>query len=117
VSWLEIQPLNKQNYRVSIDRGATVRVGRSAENEIALLEDPAASRFHAEFTFDGESCLVRDVGSTNGTFIDGQRVERQTTVGPGTWVRVGNAMIRLITGTEPPPSGPVTPAPPRLPPS
>lgn len=110
MSWLEVQPLNKQNYRVSIEPGARVRVGRSAENEIALLEDPAASRFHAEFAFDGDSCLVSDVGSTNGTFVDGQRLARPMTLLAGTWVRVGNAMIRLITGSEPLTPAPPTPA-------
>lgn len=53
------------------------RVGRNAESEIFLV-DPSVSRHHALLDVRDGVLIVRDVGSTNGTFVNGQRVQQQT---------------------------------------
>ena len=50
-----------------------VRIGRSEESEIVLV-DPSVSRAHAVVEVRGGEPVVRDVGSTNGTFVNGRRV-------------------------------------------
>ena len=50
------------------------RVGRSRESEIFLV-DPSVSRMHATLEPQGDTLIVRDAGSTNGTFVNGERVQ------------------------------------------
>jgi two-component system response regulator GlrR len=48
-------------------------LGSDPSNDF-MIEDPAVSRFHCEVRVDGRSARVRDLGSRNGTFVDGVRV-------------------------------------------
>lgn len=50
-----------------------IRIGRGLENEIVLSE-PMVSRRHAEITLEGKHHILRDCGSSNGTFIEGVRI-------------------------------------------
>jgi len=52
------------------------RIGRSEESEIVLV-DPSVSRSHAVVEIRGGEPVVRDVGSTNGTYVNGRRVRSQ----------------------------------------
>jgi len=98
--WLEFQREDRQSHRVPIKPGTVLRVGRAPANDVALTNDSAVSRFHAEFTFDGERCSVKDTGSRNGTFVDSKRIDKPTAFEPGTWVHVGKTRIRLVTSKE-----------------
>ncbi len=55
---------------VSLERGATVTVGRDAGGCDVVVEDPSLSREHARFTC-GDGLVVVDLGSTNGTRVNG----------------------------------------------
>lgn len=55
----------------------SLRVGRSTESEIFLV-DPSVSRNHAVLEVRGNDVVVRDSGSTNGTFVNGERVRLRT---------------------------------------
>ena len=59
--------------------GPRVRIGRSRDNSLVLTESdaPASSARHAEATIENGSWWIIDVGSTNGTFVNGSRVERR----------------------------------------
>lgn len=50
-----------------------VRIGRKPGNDL-VLADEKTSGSHAEIVPEGEGCILRDLGSTNGTFLDGKRV-------------------------------------------
>ncbi|MFN8472112.1 MAG: FHA domain-containing protein [Anaerolineae bacterium] len=52
-----------------------LRIGRGADNDVILAEREV-SRHHAEIRKEGESFVVTDLGSTNGTFVNGQRITR-----------------------------------------
>jgi hypothetical protein len=52
--------------------GATT-IGRNEESEVFLV-DPSVSRSHARLEIEGTALVVRDLGSTNGTFVNGERV-------------------------------------------
>ena len=72
----------------------TVRVGRSDESDVAL-SDPSVSRAHAIIETEGDSPSVRDLGSTNGTFVNGRRVKREA-LRDGDDVRFGNTRMRFV---------------------
>lgn len=71
----------------------TSRIGRSEESEIVLL-DPGVSRAHAIIEVAGGKALVRDLGSTNGTFLNGRRVETGS-LRDGDELRFGNTRMRV----------------------
>jgi DNA-binding NtrC family response regulator len=86
--------------------GAVV-VGTSSENEM-VLTDPTVSRYHVELRCE-DGVLVRDLGSRNGTFVNGVRI--QTAVVPyGACLRLGASIVRLMPAGESKPA----PAPPML---
>lgn len=55
----------------------SMRVGRNKEAEIFLV-DPSVSRNHAILEPQGDGVMVRDAGSTNGTFVNGERIQLRT---------------------------------------
>ena len=69
-------------------------IGRDAAVEIALPNDASASRRHARIVQEALSLAIEDTGSTNGTFVNGQRITRQSLV-PGDIVLVGTSELRL----------------------
>lgn len=62
------------------------------------LNDASVSRNHAELRREGEGWVLYDLGSTNGTHVNGRRVAGSTRVRPGDQVRFGNLEFRLATG-------------------
>jgi hypothetical protein len=74
--------------------GARVTVGRSPSCDCVLPED-CVSREHAELRRDGERWLLRDLGSSNGTRVNGMRVIEPVEVRPGDRVSLGGAAYRL----------------------
>lgn len=50
-----------------------VRIGRQADNDL-VVADPGVSRHHAEVTNERGTCTLRDLGSTNGTLVNGARI-------------------------------------------
>ncbi|MCK5801090.1 MAG: FHA domain-containing protein, partial [Deltaproteobacteria bacterium] len=71
-----------------------VRVGSSSESELRL-DDPSVSRHHLELRATEKGLALRDLGSTNGTFVGGIRIERALIVEPVT-LRLGDSVIAVI---------------------
>ncbi|HVA28577.1 MAG TPA: FhaA domain-containing protein, partial [Candidatus Baltobacteraceae bacterium] len=69
------------------------RIGRSEESEIFLV-DPSVSRTHAVVEVDGTEPIVRDLGSTNGTFVNGERIEARP-LRDGDELMFGNTRMRF----------------------
>jgi adenylate cyclase len=67
--------------------GEQVRIGRGPDNEVRL-SDPSVSRHHAVVERGREGWMIRDLGSTNGTRLNGERVERAP-LGAGGTVQIG----------------------------
>jgi transcriptional regulator with PAS, ATPase and Fis domain len=84
--------------RVRID-GATATVG-SGERNVLRIQDRSVSRMHAEITLREGAITLRDLESTNGTYIGEARV-RDVDVAPGTVVRIGNSAFRIDSADEP----------------
>jgi len=79
---------------VTIDSHA-LRVGRSADNELSVDGDEYASSHHARFEPRRDGVYVEDVGSTNGTFVNGIRLTRERRLAPGDVVRIGETDLRF----------------------
>lgn len=75
-------------------RGADVLLGRSLDCD-CLISDPSVSRRHARIRYDGERWLVADLGSLNGTRLNGWRITEETEVRPGDRLSLGPARFRL----------------------
>ena len=69
-------------------------VGR-AENGALVLRDPRVSRRHARIVADGASWAIEDLGSANGTWIDGTRVARAR-LAAGQIVTLGDTLLRVV---------------------
>src|SRR5436190_18745011 len=70
--------------------GPRMALGRSAANELSFPEDNGLSRQHLVFEQDGDGWRVMDVGSKNGTVVNGQRIECPTTLNPGDQILAGH---------------------------
>jgi len=75
--------------------------GRNPTNDYRL-HDATVSSFHCEIVLSEDSVLVRDLGSTNGTFIDNQPVQ-EGQLKPGQILRLGSAELRLESEPVPEP--------------
>jgi pSer/pThr/pTyr-binding forkhead associated (FHA) protein len=67
-------------------------IGRHSSCELVLRKDDV-SRRHAEVFFEGGEYRLRDLGSTNGTFLNGQRVEGSAALGAGDKIEIGSSII------------------------
>ncbi|MCP5066836.1 MAG: FHA domain-containing protein [bacterium] len=65
-----------------------LQVGRLEENDI-VVRDRAASRTHALLEREGDQVYVEDLGSQNGIWLGGQRIEGRRLIGPGDELRIG----------------------------
>ena len=72
-----------------------VTVGRGSQNEIPLDGDDFASARHARIEPRRDGVWVEDVGSTNGTFVNGARVTKPRRLSPGDVIRVGSTDLRF----------------------
>lgn len=72
---------------------ATV-MGRSDEADV-LLDDPYASEFHMRLLAQENGLVLHDLGSTNGTYVNGRRVTAPTTLRRGDSVQVGKTVMEV----------------------
>jgi serine phosphatase RsbU (regulator of sigma subunit) len=70
------------------------RIGRSSSNLVQVL-DSSVSREHAELARDGARVTIRDLGSRNGTRVNGQDASTPVEVKPGDTVEVGHVVLRV----------------------
>jgi FHA domain len=72
-----------------------VTIGRGGQNDVALEGDEFASARHARIEPRADGIWVQDLGSTNGTFVNGIRIGERRRLEPGDVVRVGETDLRL----------------------
>ncbi|MFD8434045.1 FHA domain-containing protein [Streptomyces microflavus] len=87
---------------VHLLHGGRIRIGRSAEADVPL-DDPDVSRLHCAVTVSEDGRVsVADLGSTNGTSLDGAEVRDQPVrFPPGALLRLGESALRLTAGSRP----------------
>ena len=85
----------------SVDEGeewqlnsAPLTFGRSAQNDVQLQRDEYASSKHARIEPRRDGVWLEDIGSTNGTYLNGIRLTRPKRLTPGDIVRIGETELR-----------------------
>ena len=76
-----------------------IEIGRECDG--VLLVDLQASRRHAQLSPRGGSVVVEDLGSTNGTLLDGQRVTSAVVLTGTSTVQIGDTVLRLVADAAP----------------
>ncbi len=77
-------------------------IGRADENDIVLSGDTTASRRHAVLERIDSGWRIRDLGSSNGTFVNGVRVGTQMRINPGDSITIGESELGLREGESAP---------------
>ncbi|HKP06939.1 MAG TPA: DUF3662 and FHA domain-containing protein [Microbacterium sp.] len=88
VSWRGV--VDVEGRRIPLTKSRTV-IGRGSDADITVA-DSGTSRKHVEILWDGERAMVRDLGSTNGTMLDGRKVT-EAGLPPDSTVRIGRTDI------------------------
>jgi hypothetical protein len=70
-------------------------IGREAGTEI-VIEDPQVSRRHATLTRQGTSYLIEDIGSTNGTYVNGKRVTAPMLLSNGDMIGLADTVVLAV---------------------
>ena len=71
-----------------------ITIGRANDATLVLHDDYASTRHARLFPQDGQ-WIVEDLGSTNGTYLDRQKVTQPTPVPPGVPIRIGKTVLEL----------------------
>ncbi|XNZ00111.1 FHA domain-containing protein [Micrococcus luteus] len=75
-------------------QGQALLMGRAQDADLVLEDDYASGR-HARLFPQGTRWFLEDLGSTNGTFVDGNQVTRALPVGPGDSIRIGKTVMEI----------------------
>src|ERR1700733_4707151 len=76
-----------------------ILIGRSSDLDMVLVED-MVSRKHARIGMQGDQIWIEDLGSTNGTFVNGEKIKRAR-LKEGDRVLIGTSILKLIAGDAP----------------
>jgi pSer/pThr/pTyr-binding forkhead associated (FHA) protein len=83
-----------RSYELKVDK---TTIGRVDDNTFPITE-PSVSSHHCEVLLRGNEVLVKDLGSTNGTYINGQKIT-EGVLKPGQILRLGQIEVRLESDT------------------
>lgn len=74
---------------------AGVQILGREQSAAITIEDPEVSRQHLQITVEGSRVAIEDLGSTNGTFVNDQKLAAPAMLQPGDKVRVGQTVMEL----------------------
>jgi len=80
--------------------GEGITIGREAGNGI-IINNAEVSRKHAQLSLQGGKYIISDIGSTNGTFVNGQRITGQHVLVPGEVISLGEQITLLFEAQVP----------------
>ena len=86
----QIAPDSEKAY--VIEKGLT-HIGRGVDNQIQLMYDQI-SRCHAELENTDDACVIKDLGSSNGTFVNGSKI-KETQLCHGDEIKIGECMLKF----------------------
>ncbi|MGC1276224.1 MAG: FHA domain-containing protein, partial [Planctomycetaceae bacterium] len=86
--------------RATVAAGASLRVGRNGDNDVVVADDPTMSRWHFELHCDGSECVVRDLNSRSGTFVNGRKIVAEESVKDQDELKAGQSRFRLRIDRE-----------------
>ena len=68
-------------------------IGKNSDNNIVIANDPTVSRIHAELIFENEEIFIKDLGSLNGTYINGIKISGKKKINQLDVVKIGNSIL------------------------
>lgn len=83
--------------KLTLNKNLT-KIGKRETNDMILV-DKTVSRNHVEIEYTSDSFLLRDLGSTNGTFLNGSRV-KEAYLSPGDLIKIGNTTLEFVAFDE-----------------
>lgn len=83
-------------------------IGRDPEADLVLDDDRVSRRHAALVTDDSTGLLLRDLTSTNGTWLDGRRIDGATSVSAGARIRIGTTWLAIVEQEAAPPAAAAT---------
>jgi len=86
-------PMKGQKYLVELDSPFLIGRGKSAV--IDILYDPTVSRKHAIIYFNKNNFYIRDLNSTNGTYVNGNKIGSDTVIEDGTAIQTGKTVFMI----------------------
>jgi pSer/pThr/pTyr-binding forkhead associated (FHA) protein len=99
--------LTGQSFELKSDK---ITIGRVEDNSFQIAVGSVSSH-HCEILLQGTEVVVRDLASTNGTFINGQQVTKEAVLKPGQTLRLGQVEMRLENGAQAAPAPASNPEP------
>jgi diguanylate cyclase (GGDEF)-like protein len=84
--------------RATVGRGA-FQIGRSSKNELPIDQE-SVSRHHARITTSARAHYIEDLGSTNGTFLNDERVTERRPLRDGDQIKVGRSILKFMSGAN-----------------
>jgi len=88
---IEGQPLGKKFPLMP----PAVRLGRGKKADLTI-EDNSISALHAEFLFEGKKVFVKDLNSTNGTFVNDKKIKKSVELEEGDVIRIGTTIFKFL---------------------
>jgi len=101
---LEVQSGASAGRKITLESGRSVRIGRTSLADVAFPGDPRMSGVHFVLECGDDGCVLRDAGSTNGTMVNGRRVDSAVLV-QGDMVTAGETtfFVHAVKGEAPAP--------------
>src|SRR3954468_10724531 len=80
--------------------GQRVTIGKALTNVVSLDHDPTVSRLHAVLENHGSAWSIRDVGSRNGTYVNGEKIEAERVLRSGDELRLGKSRLVFLKARQ-----------------
>ena len=98
--------MNGRTHELNVDK---TTIGRVEDNTFQIA-DPSVSSHHCEVLLRGSDVVIHDLGSTNGSFINGEKIS-ESVLKPGQTLKLGQIELQLLTDGMPIPAASSAPAP------
>jgi hypothetical protein len=80
--------------------GHRVTLGKASTNDVSLQHDPTVSRLHAILDDHGSAWSIRDLGSRNGTYINGEKIDAERVLRSGDEIRLGKTRLVFLKAKQ-----------------
>jgi len=91
-----IEPSERVDERYDVAQGVGLTIGRSATCDVVVAEDIYASTVHARVQREDSGLWAEDLASTNGTYLNAERIENRTKLTRGDVLQVGGTVFEVI---------------------
>jgi hypothetical protein len=93
---LQVTSGNQTGRKIWLQQGQTVKVGRIESSDFAFPSDAEMSQEHFAIEFSAGACQLRDLNSTNGTTLNGQRIAAQAALNDGDEIVAGETSFTVL---------------------